>query len=372
MTLSQGSIRKRTWRHNGHRSVAYEFTIRVDGKRTRRQYPTKAEAQEALDQFKMEQRNPAPPAVVAAPTMTLAQAFARYDQVKARKRSLAEDQRMADHLMAEFGKDTLLSAITAGRISEYKARRLAIEKSRRGGKLSAASINRPLMLLRHLLVLAATEWEILAAVPRIKLEKEPQGRIRWLEPDEEHRLIEACRASALPHLGDLVTVALESGMRKGELLGLTWDRVDFSRGVLRLEVTKSGRRREVPMRQAVYDVFSARPGAREGRVWPAGSVRKSFGKAVEAAKPDTPFRFHDTRHHFASWFVIRGGALPALQQILGHASLSMTLRYAHLSPKHLRDEIEKTERDGRKVDARMVDSDVSRGSSVAEQLIRNQ
>jgi integrase len=61
-------------------------------------------------------------------------------------------------------------------------------------------------------------------------------------------------------------VALESGLRRAELLGLTWDRVDFSRGVLRLEKTKSGERREVPMRQAVYEVLSALPGPREGRV----------------------------------------------------------------------------------------------------------
>jgi integrase len=70
----------------------------------------------------------------------------------------------------------------------------------------------------------------------------------------------------LPHLADLVTVALETGMRRSEAEGLTWDRVDLSRGVLRLEITKSGRRREVPMRQRVYDVLAGRPGAREGRL----------------------------------------------------------------------------------------------------------
>jgi integrase len=87
------------------------------------------------------------------------------------------------------------------------------------------------------------------------LEREPEGRIVWLEPDEEARLLEACRASRTKHLASLVTVALESGLQRAELLGLTWDRVDFSRGVLRLEKTKSGKRREVPMRQAVYEVL---------------------------------------------------------------------------------------------------------------------
>jgi integrase/recombinase XerD len=183
-----------------------------------------------------------------------------------------------------------------------------------------------------------------------------------------------------------VAVALETGTRRSEVEGLTWDRVDLSRGVIRLEVSKSGRRREVPMRQTVYDVLAGRPGAREGRVWPVGSTRAAFEVAVEAASLSAPFRFHDSRHHFASWFMMRGGSLAALQKILGHALLAMTMRYAHLSPEHLRGEMAKTERPavvepdaGTKTGHRgqaapeMVEfTDERRGSSVAEQLIRNQ
>ena len=110
-----------------------------------------------------------------------------------------------------------------------------------------------------------------------------------------------------------MTIALETGLRKGELLGLTWDRVGLSRGVIRLEVTKSG------------------------------DIRTSFENAVAQAKIDN-FHFHDCRHHFASWFVKRHGSLQALKEILGHATLAMTMRYAHLAPDHLRSEIVKTER----------------------------
>jgi len=156
--------------------------------------------------------------------------------------------------------------------------------------------------------------------------------------------------------------------------------------VLRLETTSSGRRREVPMRQRVYDVLVSRPGVREGRVWPAGSTRTAFEAAVEPAQLDGSFRFHDCRHHFASWFMMQGGSLAALPKILGHASLAMTMRYAHLSPEHLRSEMAKTERPiavepdagtktrhGRQDAPEMVElTDERRGSSVAEQLIRNQ
>jgi site-specific recombinase XerD len=84
------------------------------------------------------------------------------------------------------------------------------------------------------------------------------------------------------------------------------------------------------------------PGAREGRVWPSGNIRTAFENSVLEAKPDN-FHFHDTRHHFASWFVMRGESLQALKEILGHADLKMTLRYAHLAPDHLRGEMVKTE-----------------------------
>ena len=96
------------------------------------------------------------------------------------------------------------------------------------------------------------------------------------------------------------------------------------------------------MRQVVYNVLSQLPGLHVGRVWPAGSIRTAFENAVENAQIED-LHFHDLRHHFASWYVMRGGALPALQQILGHATLAMTMRYSHLSPRHLRDEMDRTD-----------------------------
>lgn len=285
----------------------------------------------------------------AQPGITFGEAITRYLAAKARKRTLAEDTRTLEHLKAVFGADTPLVEITASRISQYKSERLGGTSGRTKRLLSAAGVNRPLSLLRHLLRMAHEEWELLATVPKIRLEKEPQGRIRWLEPDEESRMLAACHASRTKHLAALVTVALETGLRKGELLGLTWDRVDLSRGVIRLEVTKSGRRREVPMRQAVYEVLAGLPGPREGRVWPVGAIRSAFESAVETAKLGD-FHFHDCRHHFASWFVMRGGSLPALQAILGHATLAMTMRYAHLAPEHLRNEVAKTERRNGSID----------------------
>jgi integrase len=209
-----------------------------------------------------------------------------------------------------------LSEITAARISEYRSKRLAAVRKVGTGesaterRLTAAAINRPLALLRHLLGLAREEWGALDAVPKIRLEREPQGRIRWLEPDEEARLLDACGKSRTKHLAAVIRVALETGLRRGELLNLTWDQVDMSRGLIRLADT---------------DTKSGLQGDREGRVWPAGDVRTAFENAVAEAKLDG-LHFHDLRHSFASWFVMRGGSLQALQMILGHPDIKITLR----------------------------------------------
>ena len=98
---------------------------------------------------------------------------------------------------------------------------------------------------------------------------------------------------------------------------------------------------EVDMRPAVDAVFAGMPEPREGLVWPDKSIRTAFENAVKATEVDD-FTFHGCRHHFASWFMMRGGQLESLRQILGHKDITMTLRYAHLSPGHLRAEMNKT------------------------------
>ena len=341
------TVQKRTWLGRGPtghkvRKVAWGYTLQVHGKQERcfRAEWTRETAQEALAARLLARDTPAP---VSAAGMTFGEAIARYLEVKKMKRGWKDDQRNLVRLREAFGADRPLSELTAGRVAEYKLARAGTLIRRDGEKrpISAATLNRELAVLRHLCTLAVEEWEVLAKAPHIRLEKEPEGRIAWLEAKEEAALLAACRTSQNKHLAPLVTIALESGLRQGELLGLTWDRVDLTRGVMALERTKSGKRREVPMRQAVYAIFAAMPEPRGGRVWPDRSIRRAFENAVQGAGL-TDFTFHDCRHHFASWFMMRGGQLEALREILGHKDVKMTLRYAHLSPGHLATEIEKT------------------------------
>ena len=198
--------------------------------------------------------------------------------------------------------------------------------------------------------MAAREWEVIETVPTIRLEAEPEGKVVWLEADAEAALLTAARASRNPDLHAVVLLAVETGMRCGEILGLEWARIDLSRGVITLasRSTKSKRRREIPMRQAVYDLLAARKD-RTGYVFPRrgwDSYRTAFetiAGSVVTAPEGEPLTFHGLRHHFASWFMMRGGRLEALSKILGHATLTMTMRYSHLSPDYLRSEMAKTE-----------------------------
>ena len=214
------------------------MTVGEDGKQIRvfRSDWSKEDAENALAErtLEVEQQTPKDAGI------TFAQAVERYLAAEARKHTIDEDRRIFERLSRDLGADTQLAQITAGRISEYKAARLSLTSERTKRELTAAGINPPLAALRHLLRIAATEWEVLEAVPKIKLEKEPEGRIRWLERHEEARLLAACAKSKNLYLAKIVTVALETGLRRGGLLGLTWDGIDLSRGVIRLEVTKSG------------------------------------------------------------------------------------------------------------------------------------
>jgi integrase len=333
-------VRQFAWKLPGQRTKrkAWGFVGIERGKQVRqfKSEWTKEQAQEALAAFLLKIEQPK----VAASSITFSVAVERYLATKARKRSLTEDARILGHLREYFGNDTPLADITAARVADYKGFRLST--ARKVGDdtrpLTGATVNRALALLRHLLRLAHEEWEVLDKVPRIRLEREAEGRLRWLTPEEAARLLDVCRRSRNTDLLDLVELALFTGMRRGEVLGLAWERVDRARGVVLLDVTKSGRRREVPLNGRADAVLARRGSKSEGPVFPSkrwDAYRTAWDLAVGRAKLDN-FRFHDLRHTFASWAVQGGATLQEVKDLLGHKSLAMTLRYGHLAPEHLR------------------------------------
>jgi integrase len=138
-------------------------------------------------------------------------------------------------------------------------------------------------------------------------------------------------------------------MRKSEILGLAWERIDLSTSRITLYQTKSGKPRGVPMNRAVYDALvSLQPDAthRSGLVFRRSidrawrQIRRAVSTALDRAGIKD-FRFHDLRHTAASHMVMRGAHLKDVQEILGHADIKMTMRYAHLSPAHLRSTVDR-------------------------------
>jgi integrase len=321
----------RVWREGGEQSEQ----VRRQG------FMTEQEAREDAERVLVAIRNgKTATAPAALDTITLGQALDRLLVEKTHRKTVNEYRNTGEHLKAAFGADTPLSAITAARISMYGAERIANPSARTGRPLKAAGVNRPLALLRHLLKVANQEWELLREVPRVRLVKPDQGRLRWLTKEEATRLLEVLGRSRNADVLDLTILALGTGCRRSELLDLEWSRVDRARGVIRLEFTKTGQRREVPFGRDVDAVLARRQqtGPRVFRSAKWESYRAVFERAVEIARIDD-FRFHDLRHTYASWLVQAGRPLAEVQALLGHQTTRMTNRYAHLAPENLRNAV---------------------------------
>jgi integrase len=211
---------------------------------------------------------------------------------------------------------------------------------------SPATVNRYLAALsRALSTAVASQW--LPQHPmlgkRVEKEQEPPGRVRYLDDAERGRLLDAVRASPVSDLHTVVLLALTTGMRRGEIVGLRWRDVDLDRGVLILHKTKNRERRAAPIVPAVRELLQAhREQRRDGTdyVFPRAGLDapqdfdKAFAAAVRAAGIED-FRFHDLRHTAASYLAMSGATAPEIAAVLGHKTLQMVKRYSHLSDAHV-------------------------------------
>jgi integrase len=263
-----------------------------------------------------------------------------------KKRSVSRDENSIKFLEANFS-GMLLSKITPWHIEEYKKKRLDGEiklppepgsKKRKDWKVKPATINRELACLKHMFSLAII-WKMADENPvkEVQLFQEQQIEMRILTRDEMDRLV----TNASPRLRPIVLIALNTGMRKGEILHLRWHDVDFDNHFLFLKQTKSNRPRKVPMSRFVADVLGAikRSGEfvfvnpKTGK--PLSDLQTPFKAACHKAGI-SDLRFHDLRHTAATYMVIGGIDLVTVKEILGHATIQMTMRYAHPTPENKR------------------------------------
>ncbi|MEL6949133.1 MAG: site-specific integrase [Pseudomonadota bacterium] len=332
------TIRKR----EGKRGVRWQAGVRRDGKVQWASFRTKGEAQQwareretAIDQGRYFE-------TPEARRRTLGDVMDRYlAEVVPQKR----DQRNPTR-HAAFWKERL------GNVALYRLRRSSVgdvlddlAQSR-----SAGTVNRYLATVRHALRIAATDWEWLERSPigggRLA-RKEPKGRDRYLSDEERVALLAAARESSNPDMLLMVLLAVTTGARWGEIVGLQWPDVSATQKRAVIRNTKNEDSRSLPLVPQVVDILRERKKVRvlrDLRVFPDprsheyNRWRPEWKRTVRAAALKD-FRFHDLRHTAASYLAMNGASLNDIAAILGHRTPAMVQRYAHLSDSHIQQRV---------------------------------
>ena len=263
----------------------------------------------------------------ASESTTLSQVIDRYiEQLKARKKESGAVVSRLKRLRSDLGA-FCLSELGVCQLSGYRDRRLL--------EANPATVIHEMSLLGRVLRMACTEFEIPLpkGVPQVRLPSMPAGRVRRLSLDEEARLLNACMD--VPLLHDIVVLAIETAMRRSELVNMKWDDINWEDAVLNIPVTKAGVSRTIPLSQAAMTLLRRQERSGES-VWgfSATVASQRFSKACAAAGVKN-LRLHDLRHEGISRFFELGLNQMEVASISGHKTLSMLQRYTHINPRHL-------------------------------------
>lgn len=248
-----------------------------------------------------------------------------------------------------------LSYVTPERINAQMAELAKPTAGRSRGTLKhyRDSLNRLFNAAKRWGWIATNPVEAVTPITKIRNE-----RVRYLDDDERERLLLACKESPNPYLYTVVVFALSTGARKNEILGLTFADVSLARRQAVLRNTKNGETRSVPVVGHLSEILEAHMGRvrcfcaalpdSPGPSWlfprSDGQAPQDIRKAWENARAKAgiaDFRFHDLRHSTASYLAMNGANLLEIADILGHKTLQMVKRYAHLSDSHKREILEK-------------------------------
>ena len=313
--------RKETW--------WIQFTT-PDGRRVQQSAGTqiKQEAQELHDQLKAEAwrvKN-----LGEKPRHTWQEAVIRWLSESSHKKSIETDKIRLRWLHTHL-HNSKLDEITKTKID-------AIKSAKQNEGVSNATVNRTLALLRSILNRAKQDWEWLDSTPSVRLFPENAARVRWLSHEESDRLIHE-----LPeHLKAMVRFTLSTGLRESNVTGLQWSQIDMHRHCawIHADQAKGKKAIAVPLNNDALTVIRQQIGKHDTHVftYKGNPVTRANNHAWEKAlirAGITDFRWHDLRHTWASWHVQNGTPLHVLKELGGWADLTMVLRYAHLSSKHL-------------------------------------
>ena len=276
---------------------------------------------------------------------------------KGKPKTRKKDLYYLNGIRSHFGPGTPLDKITAADIAAFRDGLVMVRHTKKDGiaasKIKPSSANRFVTYLRSILNRAVDDWHVLATAPTIKLHKEPPGRVRWLEAEEEKRLLDACNESTC----NIVMFLMDSGCRKEEAITLTWKQVVFDdtrvRVILAAEDTKNKIAVGKPLPKRSGDllrklrdrkpnytdrVFLHRLDAKRELSPYKDSFDTAFNAACRRAGIND-FRVHDLRHHYATKLARKGVSIQKIAKALNHKSTRMAERYAHLAPGDLDDAI---------------------------------
>lgn len=321
------SIRKRNgkWqaqvRRHGASSITRSFILKADAQAWARKMESDIEAGR-LPERKL--------------TGTLGDLLIRYRaEVTPSKRSADKERKRIDRLLRH--------PLAATALADLKARQLAAFRDERLTKVGAQAVRHDLNLIGHVIGVAQIEWDIpIPTNPMILIRKprQPASRERRLRNDEWRRLQSALATCANPRFRAAVLLAIETAMRRGELLAMRWEHVDLERRVIRIPMSKNGRPRFVPLTPAALGLLEALGKKPEGSVLELSesAVRGSWDRVVRRADI-ADLHFHDLRHEAVSRFFECGLSVPEVALISGHRDARQLFRYTHLHAEKVAEKV---------------------------------
>ena len=318
------SIRKRNnrWevrvRRSGQPTQTKTFTLKSDAQQWAR------EAEIALEKGELLQRPKANP-------VTLEEVIKQYlDEVAIHHKGIASEQYRLRAIAGRLGKTKPITAITSKDIAGYK-----VERQK---EVTPASVRRKLNLLSSLFETAKNEWGIIGLNNPVKAVKRPSdstARDRRLTPLEREQLLSESRKIGNQQLYLAIQIALNTGMRKGEILKLKWEDIDFDRNQITVRDTKNGSNRVIVLSRCLREQLQSKP-KKLGMIFmiTASGLQQAFRKLITKLQIRN-LRFHDLRHEAISSFFELGLSVPEVQLMSGHRTLDQLMRYSHASQQSI-------------------------------------
>ncbi|MEZ0246994.1 MAG: tyrosine-type recombinase/integrase [Methylophilaceae bacterium] len=309
-----------------HRGAAqYQAIIRRKGYPTKTAtFETQAEAIKWARHIEAQMDKRVYKDTTPAERTTLGQALERYSQQRsAKKKGAKQEHYRIQQLLQHPLSARPLSTLDSADFANYRDVRLET--------IGANSVRLELALLSNIFTVAKRDWRIHVENPLLDVEKPklPRGRDRRLVDDEEERLLAAAHNSHTVSLLTAIQLAIETGMRAGEIVALRWEHIDFKSSVIRLRITKNGDNRIVPLSEKAESLLQALPhpihGGRVTTFYDSNGLSAAFRRATKRANIEG-LKFHDLRHEAASRLAPRM-TVATLAKVMGWRSLQMAMRY---------------------------------------------